>query len=334
MADSPMARYAPPRQRQQRMLDPLLDQHEHGQQDHPRHQQRNRRRRAPARGVGLRQPVDHRHQPGHHQHRSRPVDLHVRIPGLYAEQPHRARDRDDAQDDVDVQAPPPGQVLGQHPPQQQPHRPASSGDGAVDAERLAALGRVGECHGQRGQRGRGQQRAERPLRAAADHQQPEAGRRAAHRRGGGEAHQADDQHPPPAEQIRQSAPEQQQPAEGQRVRRHHPLPVGIGEPQRMLGRGQRDVHDRGVQDHHQLGQPDHAENPPAPRRIRVRVRLPSPPRYVSNRRLAHSRSLRPPKDVPEAALCSRAARRQRMVGGLRPAHRRNPRPADHPVEGE
>jgi DNA-directed RNA polymerase specialized sigma24 family protein len=39
--------------------------------------------------------------------------------------------------------------------------------------------------------------------------------------------------------------EQQQPAEGQRIRRHHPLPVGVGEPQFALGRGQRDVHDRG-----------------------------------------------------------------------------------------
>ena len=31
-----------------------------------------------------------------------------------------------------------------------------------------------------------------------------------------------------------------------------------------LGGRQRDVHDRGVQHHHQLRQPDHAENPPAP----------------------------------------------------------------------
>ena len=57
---------------------------------------------------------------------------------------------------------------------------------------------------------------------------------------------------------------QQQATEGQGVGRHHPLPVAVREPQRTLGRRQRDVHDRGIQHHHQLGDSYHDQDQPAP----------------------------------------------------------------------
>jgi len=58
-------------------------------------------------------------------------------------------------------------------------------------------------------------------------------------------------------------PEQHQAAKRQRIRRHDPLAVGVGEVQRLLRRGQRDVHDRAVQHHHQLSESNQYENQPA-----------------------------------------------------------------------
>ena len=155
MADGPMARYAPPPetvqddpQRQQRMRRPgaLRDQHERGQQDRPGYQQRQGGRRAPALGGGLRAarrpPPPARLSPGPFPASRSLRSDHGAVAASNSRT--RARDRDHRQDDVDVRAPPPGRVLGQHPAQQQPHRPACPGDGAEGAEGLEALGRVGE----------------------------------------------------------------------------------------------------------------------------------------------------------------------------------------------
>jgi len=43
--------------------------------------------------------------------------------------------------------------------------------------------------------------------------------------------------------ITQLAAEQEQAAEGQRIGGDHPLPVGVGEAQRPLRRGQQNIHD-------------------------------------------------------------------------------------------
>jgi hypothetical protein len=53
-------------------------------------------------------------------------------------------------------------------------------------------------------------------------------------------------------------------AEGQGVRGDHPLPVHRGKVQCPLGRWQRDVHHREVQDDHQLRDADHAQDQPSP----------------------------------------------------------------------
>ncbi|MDX6416881.1 MAG: hypothetical protein QOG28_1501, partial [Trebonia sp.] len=57
--------------------------------------------------------------------------------------------------------------------------------------------------------------------------------------------------------------EQQQAAEGQGVGRHDPLPVAVGEAQRVLGGRQRDIHDGGIENDHQLGNRDNHEDQPA-----------------------------------------------------------------------
>ena len=50
--------------------------------------------------------------------------------------------------------------------------------------------------------------------------------------------------------------QEEEPAEHEGVRADHPLQVLLGEPQVHLDRGQRHVHDRDVEDHHEL---DHAQ---------------------------------------------------------------------------
>src|SRR5277367_2319722 len=62
----------------------------------------------------------------------------------------------------------------------------------------------------------------------------------------------------------ETAAHQQQAAEGQRVGRYHPLPVVVRKSQRMLRGRQRDVHDTGVQNHHELCNGDHDQDQPSP----------------------------------------------------------------------
>ena len=59
-----------------------------------------------------------------------------------------------------------------------------------------------------------------------------------------------------SQQVGGAAAEEQQAAEDQRVGADHPLQVLLGEPEVDLDRRQRDVHDRDVQDDHEL---DHAQ---------------------------------------------------------------------------
>jgi hypothetical protein len=79
-----------------------------------------------------------------------------------------------------------------------------------------------------------------------------------------EARQAGDQGALPTKEVRQPPAEQQEAAEAKRIGGHHPLPAAVGEVQRLLRRGQGDVHDRGVEHDHQLGDAQDSEDQPAP----------------------------------------------------------------------
>ena len=185
------------------------------------------------------------------------------MPDLVDQQPDRGQRGGDREQQVHVQAPAPVERLGQHAAEQQPDRRAAAGDGAVDAERLAALVGIGEGGRQQRQCRGGEQRAEDALGRAGGDQHPEGARGAAHRGRGGEAEQAADERPLAAEQVAEAAAEQQQRPERQRVGGHDPLPRVIGEAEVALRRRQRDVHDRRVEHDHELGDGDHAEDQPA-----------------------------------------------------------------------
>ena len=165
--------------------------------------------------------------------------------------------------EVDVQAPAPGEHVGQQAAEQQADRRAGGRDRGEDAERLRTLGRVGERDGEQRQRRRGEQRAERALQRPGDHQDPEGRREPAEERGGGEADQAGDEGPLAPEEVADLAADEQQAAERERVGGDDPLAVLGREPKVLLRRGQRDVDDRRVEHDHELRDPEQREDGPA-----------------------------------------------------------------------
>jgi hypothetical protein len=112
------------------------------------------------------------------------------------------------EDQVHVQRPPPGQVLGQRTAEQQADRAAGPGDRLVEGKRAAVL-RLGECGGQQRQRRRDQQRGERALAGPRRHEHGEVDRSAADGRDAGEAGQAGQERDLAAQQVGQPAAEQQ-----------------------------------------------------------------------------------------------------------------------------
>jgi hypothetical protein len=107
-------------------------------------------------------------------------------------------------------------------------------------------------------RGR-QHRREHALGGARGDEHAERAGRTADGRSGREADQPGHERPLAPEQVAEAAAEQQQGAEGQGVGGDDPLARVVGEAEVALGRGQRDVHDRDVEDDHQLCRGDDGE---------------------------------------------------------------------------
>ena len=95
------------------------------------------------------------------------------------------------------------------------------------------------------------------------HQQPAAGGQAAQQRGQREHREADEEHPAAGDEVAQPTGEQQQATEGDQVGVDHPGEVGLREVQVALDGGERHVHDRRIDDHHQLAEADDEERDPA-----------------------------------------------------------------------
>ena len=105
--------------------------------------------------------------------------------------------------------------------------------------------------------------AKTPCRARAPNSQRRVLRRAAEGGCGGEAEQPDEEGALAADEVSDSAAEQEQAAERERVSGECPLPRGVADVQRGLGVGEGDVHDRRIKDDHQLGDADDGEREPA-----------------------------------------------------------------------
>ena len=158
------------------------------------------------------EPEDDEEQPGRGKHGSGPVHPRtaVRPVGLHVNQ--GADDGDSGEEQVDVQAPAPGKVLGENAAEDKAHGPSAGRDGPEDAERPAALARVVEGAHQGAQGGRRENGAERALQGACGHEHAERRGSAAERRSEGEPGQADDENPLAAEHVAEPAAEQQQTA--------------------------------------------------------------------------------------------------------------------------
>ena len=237
---------------------------ERDEQHYAGREEAHRRGRVPAVRRGVGEAVDQAEHPARHRCHARHVQPGARRLGLPAQQQHASGDPDRCEEQVDIQAPPPRQVGGQRAAEQQPQARAAGRDRAVDAEGLGPFLHVGECRGQQRQGGRRQQRGEDSLAGTRRHQHGEAARGAADGGGGREPGQPGHEGRLAADQVGQPPAEQQQAPERQRVRGHDPLPIGVGEPQRVLGRRQREIHHGHIEDDHERGSADGGEDQPPP----------------------------------------------------------------------
>ncbi len=176
------------------------------------------------------------------------------------------RDHGDADGHVHEEHPAPRRVGREHAAEQQADSTAGAAHGGVDAERPVARRPRRERGGDQGERrGRGE-RAARALHGARREYPPLAGREAAGERSQREHEDAGHEHAAAAVDVAEPSAQQQQAAEGERVRRDHPLEAGPAEAERPLHVRQGDVHDGGVQHDHELGGGDHDQREAEARR--------------------------------------------------------------------
>ena len=154
-------------------------------------------------------------------------------------------------------------MFGQESAQQHADGGADAGDGAEDRERRAAVLAARESHGQEGQGSRSQQGGKDTLQGAGANQLPGLLGDAAEQGRQGEAGGGHDEGPLAAPKVRDPAAEQQEGAESQCVGRDHPGPRRVADAHLDLETGQGQVHDRAVQNHHELREGQEHQSPPA-----------------------------------------------------------------------
>ena len=172
------------------------------------------------------------------------------------EHPPGQREHGEPDRDVDEQRPPPGAEVGHGAAEQQAERHAARGHGAEQREGAVAGRLVGGAGGEQGEHARGGERGADALGAAGGHQPLGGLRQAAGQGGQGEDGQADLEGAAAAEDVPETAAEEQQAAEGEGVGVEHPGQPGRAEVEGVVDVRQRDVHDGRVEDQHQLGHED------------------------------------------------------------------------------
>ena len=168
----------------------------------------------------------------------------------------RQRDAGDAHREVDGEDPAPAQRVGQHPADQWPGRGRDTGDRPPEPERPRPGLRGGIDLLQQRQRPRHEQRRTDALDDAHHGQDGLVGGQHAAQRGEREdAHaEAEDAPVPPA--VAQRPAEQEESGEGHRVAVDDPLEVGQRDRQVASDGGRGDVHDRDVEDDHEVAGAD------------------------------------------------------------------------------
>jgi hypothetical protein len=218
---------------------------------------------------GLRAAVDDAEQTNGDGHSAEQVEASLALRALVRQQHDGSDRRWNREGKIDVEAPAPRQVLGQHTTEDQTESSASTRNRAVNTKRLPALLRISERRRQRGQRGRCKQSAKQALRSASNHEHFEVGCTTAHCGGNREANQASEQEVLAAEDVSKTTAKEQQRTKSERIRRDHPLTIVIRKAKIHLGRRQRNIDDCRVEHDHQLRNAKHGENRPAALMMRI-----------------------------------------------------------------
>ncbi len=141
-------------------------------------------------------------------------------------------------------------------------RPAAAPPAAIAPQTASAFVRsstLGEGGRDDRQRGGGDQCGAEALQRAGADEHRVRGREAVDQRRDGEDRRTGDEQPSAAEKIGHPPAQQQEAAEHQRVAVDDPLQGGVGDVQVGLDRRQRDVHDGGVENDHELREADDDE---------------------------------------------------------------------------
>jgi hypothetical protein len=170
---------------------------------------------------------------------------------------------------ADQECPAPRRVFGEDAAEHQAERTAATGDRAVQSEHLGPLLRLGERHRQQGKRGRRQDRAEGSLKGPGGVQRAGVGGQSGGGGRDGEPDEATDEGPLASGEVGDAPAEEEKTTECQRVCGDDPVPVGIGNVERLLRGRQCDIHNRHVENQQQLRHADDGHGPP-PHRIRRR----------------------------------------------------------------
>ena len=216
--------------------------------------------------------------------------------------------------DVEEEDPPPADARGDGPAHERADRHRPTDHRAVDADGRAPLF-AGEGLGDEGERGGEHDGAAHTLGGPGQVEHQRRGGQAAGQGGQGEEHEADGEHAPPAVHVTEDTGREQEGGQGQGVGVDHPLEVLEGRVQGDLDVGQRDVHDRDVEQQHERAEADGDEGPP----FAVHEALLS-----SVRRLPHRRGRHRPR--PCRACIDHGGARQRTG-------RAGPRTAAAPADG-
>src|SRR5207244_7146265 len=182
--------------------------------------------------------------------------------------PQRREEGQDADGDVDEEDPAPRERLSERAAEHESDGRTANGDRGPDTECPGALLPLGEGGGDdRERRGRDQRGAQ-PLQRPEADQLAGGGCDPVEQRGAGEDDQADEEEPLPSQEVPRAPAEQQEAGEDERVRVDHPLQAGLVlEAERRLDVRQGNVHDRRVEDDHELRKADDYEYDPGIRRM-------------------------------------------------------------------
>ena len=225
---------------------------EAGQQRNGRGEDADRPSRSPAPVVRLRDAEHRGREATGDEHRTEGVEATRREVAALAEEHGRECQRGDPDRDVEEEDPLPAQEVGEDAAEQHAGCGSEAADRAPDAERDVALLAFGEGRHEDRQRRRGDDRRAEALDGPGADQRGLVPRERREERRRREHDEAADEHATAAEDVGGTSAQEQEASEDERIGADHPLKVLLREAQVDLDRREGDVHDRDVEDEHEL----------------------------------------------------------------------------------